>query len=98
MRGIRHTYVLRDAPSTNISPPLVEETPIIPVEVPSTPSVVPLVTSSPQSIEATLVNEELVHIANDDQQGQKNDHGRGHGRGCGRRRGRQAHGRYMSAT
>ena len=63
------------------------------MKVPSTPSVVPLVTSSPQSIEATLVNEELVHIANDDQRGQKNDHGRG----CGRRRGRQTHGRYMLA-
>ncbi|RVW83520.1 hypothetical protein CK203_054201 [Vitis vinifera] len=69
-----------------------EETPITPMEVPSTPPVVPLVASSPPSIEATLVHEELVHIANDDQQGQKTNRGRGHGRGRGRRRGRGAHG------
>ena len=66
------------------------------MEVPSTPPVVPLVASSPPSLEATLVHEELVHIANDDQQGQKTNrgrgHGRGHGRGRGRRRGRGAHG------
>ncbi|KAL6348500.1 hypothetical protein AAG906_009960 [Vitis piasezkii] len=66
-RGTRHTSVLRDAPSTDISLP----------PVPSTPPVVPLVASSPPSIEATLVHEELVHIANDDQQGQKTD--RAHG-------------------
>ena len=32
-----------------------------------------------------MIDEELVHIENDDQQGQKNDRGRGHGRrrGCG---------------
>ena len=87
-RGTRHTSVLRDAPSTNISLPPVQETPITPMEVPSTPPVVPLVASSPPSIEATLVHEELVHIANDDQQGQKTNRGRGHGRG----RGRGAHG------
>ena len=52
-----------------------------------TPPVVPLVASSPPSIEAILVDE-LVHIANDDQQGQKNDRGRGHSR----KRGRRAHG------
>ena len=69
--GTRHTSVLRDAPSTDISLPPVQETPITPMEVPSTPPVVPLVASSPPSIEATLVHEELVHIANDDQQGQK---------------------------
>ncbi|RVX08123.1 Serine/threonine-protein phosphatase 7 long form-like [Vitis vinifera] len=57
-----------------------EETPITPMEVPSTPPVVPLVASSPPSIEATLVHEELVHIANDDQQGQKTNRGRGRGR------------------
>ena len=79
MRGTKHTFVLRDAPSTDISPPPVEETPITPMEVPSTPPIVPLVASSPQSIEATLVDEKLVHITNDDQQGQKNDCGRGHG-------------------
>ena len=39
-----------------------------------------------------MVHEELVHIENDDQQGQKTNRGRGHGRGCGRRRGRGAHG------
>ena len=87
MRWTRHTSVLRDTPSTNISLPPVEETSITPMEVPSTPPVVPLVASSPPSIEAILVDE-LVHIANDDQQGQKNDRGRGRGR----RRGREAHG------
>ena len=50
------------------------------MEVPSTPPVVPLVASSPPSIEATLVDEKLVHIPNDDQQGQKTDRGQGHGR------------------
>ncbi|RVW33626.1 Serine/threonine-protein phosphatase 7 long form-like [Vitis vinifera] len=90
-RGIRHTSVLRDAPSTDISLPPVQETLITPMEVPSTPPVVPLVASSPPSIEATLVHEELVHIANDDQQGKKTNRGRGHGRGRGRRRGRGAH-------
>ena len=50
------------------------------MEVSSTPPVVPLVASSPPSIEATLVDKELVHIANDDQQGQKTDRGRGRGR------------------
>ncbi|RVW18005.1 hypothetical protein VitviT2T_030310 [Vitis vinifera] len=79
MRGTKHAFVLRDAPSTDISPPPIEETPITPMEVPSTPPIVPLVASSPQSIEATLVDEKLVHITNDDQQGQKNDRGRGHG-------------------
>ena len=49
------------------------------MEVPSTPPVVPLVASSPPSIEATLVDKELVHIANDDQQEQKIDRGQGHG-------------------
>ena len=78
-RGTRHTSVLRDAPSIDISLPLVQETPITPMEVPSTPPVVPLVASLPPSIEATLVHEELVHIANDDQQGQKTNRGRGHG-------------------
>ena len=58
------------------------------MEVSSTPPVVPLVASSPQPIEATLVYEELVHIANDDQQGQKTNRGRGHGQG----RGHGAHG------
>ncbi|KAL6320844.1 hypothetical protein AAG906_008844 [Vitis piasezkii] len=91
-RGTRHTSVLRDAPSIDISLPPVQETPITPMEVPSTPPVVPLVASSPPSIEATLVHEKLVHIANDDQQGQKTNRGRGHGRGRGRRRGRGAHG------
>ena len=33
------------------------------MEVPSTPPVVPLVASSPQSIDATLVDKELVHIS-----------------------------------
>ena len=42
---------LRDAPSTNMSLPPVQETPITPMEVPSTPPVVPLVASSPPSIE-----------------------------------------------
>ncbi|RVW19159.1 hypothetical protein CK203_093906 [Vitis vinifera] len=78
-RGTRHTSVLRDAPSIDISLPLVQETPITPMEVPSTPPVVPLVASLPPSIEATLVDEKLVHIANDDQQGQKTNRGRGHG-------------------
>ena len=39
-----------------------------------------------------MVDEKLVHIANDDQQGQKTDRGQGHGRGRGRRHGRGAHG------
>ncbi|KAL6346040.1 hypothetical protein AAG906_025320 [Vitis piasezkii] len=55
------------------------------MEVSSTTLIVPLVASSPQPIEATLVDEELVHIANDNQRGQKNDSGRGHGRRCGHR-------------
>ena len=67
MRWTRHTFVLRDAPSTNISSPPVEETSITPMEVSSTPPVVPLVASPPRPIEATLVDEELVHKANDDQ-------------------------------
>ena len=62
-RGTRHTSVLRDAPSIDISLPPVEETPITPMKVPSTPPVIPLVASSPQSIKATLVDEELVHIS-----------------------------------
>ena len=63
MRGTRYTFVLKDAPLTDISPPSIEETPITPMEVSSTPPVVPLVASSPQPIEATLVYEELVHIS-----------------------------------
>ena len=63
------------------------------MEGPSTLPIVPLVASPPQPIEAILVDEELGHKGNDDQRGQKNDHGRG----CGRRRGRQTHGRYMLA-
>ena len=62
------------------------------MEVPSTPPLVPLVASSPQLIKTTLVDEELVHIVNNDQQGQKNDRGREHGRGRGRGHGFQAHG------
>ena len=88
MRGTRYTFVLKDAPLTDISPPSIEETPITPMEVSSTPPVVPLVASSPQSMEVTLVDEKLVHIENDDQQEQKNDRGGGHGQG----RGRRAHG------
>ena len=72
-RGVRtrHTSILRDASSTDINLPPVQETPITPMEMPSTPPVVPLVASSPQLIEATLVDEEFVHIANDDQRKQK---------------------------
>ena len=88
MRWTRYTSVLRNAPSTDISLPPVQETPITPMEVPSTPPVVPLLASSPPSIEVILVDKELVYIANDDQQGQKTDRGRGRGR----RRGRGAHG------
>ena len=62
------------------------------MEVPSTTPLVPLFASSPQPIDATLVDEELVHRANDDQRGQKNDRGRRHGRGHSRKRGRRAHG------
>ena len=62
------------------------------MEVPSISPVVPLVASLPQPIEGTLVDEELVHIENDDQQGQKTNRGRGHGLGRGRRRGPGAHG------
>ena len=58
------------------------------MEVPSIPPIVPLFASSPLPIEATLVDEELVHITNDNQRGQKN----GRGRGRGRRHGRRAHG------
>ncbi|WJZ96477.1 hypothetical protein VitviT2T_015161 [Vitis vinifera] len=88
MRWTRYTSVLRNAPSTDISLPPVQETPITPMEVPSTPPVVPLLASSPPSIEVILVDKELVYIANDDQQGQKTDRGRGRGR----RRGRGANG------
>ena len=41
------------------------------MEVPSTPPLVPLVASSPQLIKTTLVDEELVHISNDDQRRQR---------------------------
>ncbi|KAL6340462.1 hypothetical protein AAG906_006126 [Vitis piasezkii] len=61
-RGTRHTSVLRDAPSIDISPLPVEETPITPMEVPSTPPIVPLVASLPQSIEATLVDKEMIVV------------------------------------
>ncbi|RVW84566.1 hypothetical protein CK203_048138 [Vitis vinifera] len=74
-RGTRHTFVLRDAPSIDISSSPIEETPITPMEVPSTTPLVPLFASSPQPIDATLVDEKLVHRANDDQRGQKNDRG-----------------------
>ena len=74
-RETRHTSILRDAPSTNISPPPIEGTLITSMEVLSTPPIVPLVASSLQLIEVTLVDEELVYIANDDQRGQKNDRG-----------------------
>ena len=57
------------------------------MEVPSIPPVVLLVASLPQPIKVTLVDDELVHIANDDQQGQKTYRGGGRGR----RRGRGAH-------
>ena len=93
MRKTRHTSALRDAPSIDISPPPVEETLITPVEVPSIPLVVLFVASLPQSIEVTLVDEELVHIKNDDQRGQNNDYGWGRDR----KHGRWAHGGYMSA-
>lgn len=87
-RWTRHTFVFRDAPSIDISLLPIEETPITLVEVPSIPPIVPLFASSPLPIEATLVDEELVHITNDNQRGQKN----GRGRGRGRRHGRRAHG------
>ena len=70
---------------------LLRRTPITPMEVSSTPPIVLLVASSPQSIEATLVDDELVHIANDDQQGQKNDRSQGHDRRCGCRAHRGVH-------
>ncbi|KAL6322306.1 hypothetical protein AAG906_005278 [Vitis piasezkii] len=75
MRKTRHISALRDAPSIDISLPPIEETLITPMEVPSIPPIVLLVASLPQSIEVTLVDEELVHIKNDDQRGQNNDHG-----------------------
>ena len=78
-RGTRHTYVLKDAPLVDLNPPPIKETPITPMEGPSTLPIVPLVASPPQPIEAILVDEELGHKGNDDQRGQKNDHGRGHG-------------------
>ena len=73
---------------TNISLPPIEKTLITPMELSSTLTIVPLFASSPLPIEATLVDEELVHITNDNQRGQKN----GRGRGRGRRHGRRAHG------
>ena len=48
----------------------------------STSPVVPLVASSPQPLEATLVDEKLVPTINDDQQGQEDYCGWGH---CKRR-------------
>ena len=51
---------------TNISLPPIEKTLITPMELSSTLTIVPLFASSPQPIEATLVDEELVHITNDD--------------------------------
>ena len=51
---------------TNISLSPIEKTLITPMELPSTLTIVPLFASSPQPIEATLVDEELVHITNDD--------------------------------
>ena len=66
-RGTRHTYVLRDAPLADINLPPIKKTPITPMEVSSTLPIIPLVASPPRPIEATLVDEELVHKANDDQ-------------------------------
>ena len=60
---------------TNISLPPIEKTLITPMELSSTLTIVPLFASSPQPIDATLVDEKLVHRANDDQRGQKNDRG-----------------------
>ena len=74
-----HTYDLPGAPSTDISPLPMEDTHIRHVEVPSTSSVVPLVTSSPQPLEAMSNAEESVPIANVDQERQDDDQGRGHG-------------------
>ena len=60
------------------------------MEVPFIPLVVPLVASLPQPIKGTLVDEKLVHIANDDQRGQNNDRDRRRDR----RHGLQAHFRW----
>ena len=78
-RRTRHTSVLRYAPLADINPPPIKETHITPIEMSSTLPIVPFIASPPQPIEVILVDEELVHIANDDQRGQKNDRGRGHG-------------------
>ncbi|KAL6339402.1 hypothetical protein AAG906_032934 [Vitis piasezkii] len=69
-----------DAPSADISLPLLGDSYYTYGGVIHS-TVVPLVASSPPSIEATLVHEELVHIENDDQQRQKTNRGRGHAHG-----------------
>ena len=66
-RGTKHTFILTNAPSTNINLPPKEETPVTPMEVPSTPPIISLVASSQKSLETTLVDEELVPTTNDDQ-------------------------------
>ena len=57
-RGTRHRYVLKDAPLVDLNPPPMKETPITPMEGPSTLPVVPLIASPPQSIEATILVDE----------------------------------------
>ena len=73
------------APLADISPLPMEDSHITLVEVPSTPLTVPLVTSSPQPLEAMSNVEESVPTVNVDQERQDDDHGRGRDRRCGRR-------------
>ena len=92
-----HTSDLLGAPSTNISPLSMEDTHIKHVEVPFTSPGVPLVTSSPQPLEAMSNAKESVSIANVNKGRQNDDHGRGHGRRCGRRYGHCEHERVHAS-
>lgn len=84
-----HSSGILGAPSPNISPLPMEDSHVTPTEVPSTPHAVPLIASSPQSLEVMPNGQESVPSINVDQD---DDHGRRRGRRCGKRHGRWEHG------
>ena len=92
-----HTSNLPGALSIDISPLPMGDTQIRHMEIPSTSPVVPLVVSSPQQLEVMSNVEELVPIANVDQERKNDDHGQGHGRRCGMRYGRREHERVHTS-
>ena len=92
-----HTSDLQSAPLADISPLPMEDSHITLVEAPSTPLTVPLVTLSPQPLEAMSNDEESVPIINVDQKRQDDDHDRGRDRRCGRRHGRREHEKVHSS-